>query len=95
MNRKRGAMTFRMSAAIACLLLAACAREQEEASATLDAAGAEVGASYNKMRDMLGLSSKPKAANLSKARLIQQATIAVLAQANSAPQAVLSLLRGN
>lgn len=35
-----------------------------------------------------------EAANLSKAQIMQQAGIAALAQANSAPQAVLSLLRG-
>lgn len=35
-----------------------------------------------------------EAANLTKAQLLQQAGIAALAQANSAPQAVLSLLRG-
>ncbi len=35
-----------------------------------------------------------EAANLSKAQILQQAGIAALAQANSAPQAVLSLLRG-
>lgn len=34
-----------------------------------------------------------EAANLSKAQVLQQAAIAALAQANSAPQAVLSLLR--
>ena len=34
------------------------------------------------------------AANLTKAQILQQAGIAALAQANSAPQAVLSLLRG-
>jgi flagellin len=35
-----------------------------------------------------------EAANLSKAQVLQQATIAAMAQANSAPQAVLSLLKG-
>jgi flagellin len=35
-----------------------------------------------------------EAANLAKAQVLQQAGIAALAQANSAPQAVLSLLRG-
>ena len=35
-----------------------------------------------------------EAANLSKAQVLQQAGIAALAQANSAPQAVLSLLQG-
>jgi flagellin len=35
-----------------------------------------------------------EAANLTKAQILQQAGIAALAQANSAPQAVLSLLRG-
>lgn len=35
-----------------------------------------------------------EAANLTKAQVLQQAGIAALAQANSAPQAVLSLLRG-
>jgi flagellin len=35
-----------------------------------------------------------EAANLSKAQVLQQASIAAMAQANSAPQAVLSLLRG-
>lgn len=35
-----------------------------------------------------------EAANLSKAQVLQQAAIAAMAQANSAPQAVLSLLRG-
>lgn len=35
-----------------------------------------------------------EAANLTKAQIMQQAGIAALAQANSAPQAVLSLLRG-
>ncbi len=35
-----------------------------------------------------------EAANLTKASILQQAGIAALAQANSAPQAVLSLLRG-
>ncbi len=34
------------------------------------------------------------AANLSKAQVLQQASIAAMAQANSAPQQVLSLLRG-
>ena len=34
------------------------------------------------------------ASNLSKAQVLQQATIAAMAQANSAPQAVLTLLRG-
>ena len=35
-----------------------------------------------------------QAANLSKAQLLSQAAIAAMAQANSAPQAILSLLRG-
>jgi flagellin len=35
-----------------------------------------------------------EAANLTRAQILQQAGIAALAQANSAPQAVLSLLRG-
>jgi flagellin len=35
-----------------------------------------------------------QAANLSKAQVLQQASIAAMAQANSAPQAVLSLLKG-
>jgi flagellin len=35
-----------------------------------------------------------EAANLSKAQVLQQASIAAMAQANSAPQAVLTLLRG-
>ncbi len=35
-----------------------------------------------------------EAANLTKAQVLQQAAIAAMAQANSAPQAILSLLRG-
>jgi flagellin len=35
-----------------------------------------------------------QAANLSKAQVLQQSSIAAMAQANSAPQAVLSLLKG-
>jgi flagellin len=35
-----------------------------------------------------------QAANLTKAQVLQQASIAAMAQANSAPQAVLSLLKG-
>lgn len=35
-----------------------------------------------------------EAANLTKAQVLQQSSIAALAQANSAPQAILSLLRG-
>jgi flagellin len=35
-----------------------------------------------------------EAANLTKAQVLQQASVAAMAQANSAPQAVLSLLRG-
>jgi flagellin len=35
-----------------------------------------------------------EAANLTKAQVLQQASIAALAQANSAPQSVLALLRG-
>jgi flagellin len=35
-----------------------------------------------------------EAANLTKAQIVLQAGIAALAQANSAPQAVLALLRG-
>jgi flagellin len=35
-----------------------------------------------------------EAANLTKAQVLQQASIAAMAQANSAPQAVLTLLRG-
>jgi len=35
-----------------------------------------------------------QAANLTKAQVLQQASIAAMAQANSAPQAILSLLRG-
>lgn len=35
-----------------------------------------------------------EAANLTKAQVLQQASIAAMAQANAAPQAVLSLLRG-
>jgi len=35
-----------------------------------------------------------EAANLTKAQVLQQASIAALAQANSAPQAILSLLKG-
>ena len=35
-----------------------------------------------------------EAANLTKAQVLQQATMAAMAQANSAPQAVLALLRG-
>ena len=36
----------------------------------------------------------PEAANLTKAQVLQQASLAAMAQANSAPQAVLALLRG-
>jgi flagellin len=35
-----------------------------------------------------------EASNLTKAQVVQQASLAALAQANSAPQAVLALLRG-
>jgi len=35
-----------------------------------------------------------EAANLTKAQVLQQASLAAMAQANSAPQAVLSLLKG-
>lgn len=35
-----------------------------------------------------------EAANLTKASVMQQASIAAMAQANSAPQVVLALLRG-
>jgi flagellin len=35
-----------------------------------------------------------QAANLSKAQILSQAGVAALAQANSAPQAILSLLKG-
>ena len=35
-----------------------------------------------------------EASNLTKAQVLQQASLAAMAQANSAPQAVLSLLRG-
>ena len=35
-----------------------------------------------------------EAANLSKSQVLQQASIAAMAQANSAPQQVLTLLRG-
>ena len=35
-----------------------------------------------------------EAANLTKAQVLQQANMAAMAQANSAPQAVLSLLKG-
>ena len=35
-----------------------------------------------------------EAANLTKASVLQQASMAAMAQANSAPQAVLALLRG-
>ena len=35
-----------------------------------------------------------EAANMTKAQVLQQATVAAMAQANSAPQAVLALLRG-
>ena len=35
-----------------------------------------------------------EAANLTKAQILTQAGVAALAQANAAPQAVLSLLRG-
>ena len=35
-----------------------------------------------------------EAANLTKAQVLQQASMAAMAQANSAPQAVLALLRG-
>ena len=35
-----------------------------------------------------------EAANLTKAQVLQQASLAALAQANSAPQALLALLKG-
>ena len=35
-----------------------------------------------------------EAANLTKAQVLQQASLAALAQANSAPQAILALLKG-
>jgi flagellin len=35
-----------------------------------------------------------EAANLTKAQVLQQASMAAMAQANSAPQAVMALLRG-
>jgi flagellin len=35
-----------------------------------------------------------EAANLTKAQVLQQASLAAMAQANSAPQSVLALLRG-
>ncbi|MCS7316571.1 MAG: flagellin [Bryobacterales bacterium] len=35
-----------------------------------------------------------EAANLTKAQVMQQASLAAMAQANAAPQAVLALLRG-
>jgi len=50
-----------------------------------------IGASESRIRDA---DLAAEAANLSKAQILQQAGIAALAQANSAPQAVLNLLRG-
>jgi flagellin len=35
-----------------------------------------------------------EAANLTKAQVLEQASVAAMAQANSAPQAILSLLKG-
>ena len=35
-----------------------------------------------------------EAANLTKAQVLQQASVAAMAQANSAPQSILSLLKG-
>ncbi len=50
-----------------------------------------IAASESRIRDA---DLAAEAANLTKAQILQQAGIAALAQANSAPQAVLSLLRG-
>ena len=36
-----------------------------------------------------------EAANLTKAQVLEQASVAAMAQANSAPQAILSLLKGS
>ena len=50
-----------------------------------------IAASESRIRDA---DLAAEAANLTKAQILNQAGIAALSQANSAPQAVLSLLRG-
>ena len=52
---------------------------------------ANFSAAQSRIRDA---DTAAEAANLTKAQVLQQSSIAALAQANSAPQAILSLLKG-
>jgi hypothetical protein len=46
--------------ALTCFMLTGCTKAQDTASQGLDTVGTEAGASYNKMRDLLDVGTKPK-----------------------------------
>ena len=97
-QRKRGALQAVSAIAAAITTLgtaqAAVGKGQNQLNYAIGLAQSQISnftAAESRIRDA---DVAAEAANLTKAQVLQQASMAAMAQANSAPQAVLSLLRG-
>ena len=73
---------------------AAVGRGENQLSYAIGLANSQITNFSSAESDIRDANIATEAANLTKAQVLQQASIAAMAQANSAPQAILSLLRG-
>jgi flagellin len=73
---------------------AAIGKGQNQLSYAIGLANSQISNFSSAMAQIRDADVASEAANLTKAQVLQQAAIAAMAQANSAPQAVLALLRG-
>jgi len=73
---------------------AAVGKSQNQLTYAIDLANSQITNFSSAESQIRDADVAAEAANLTKAQVLQQATIAAMAQANSAPQAVLTLLRG-
>ena len=73
---------------------AAVGRGENQLNYAIDLANSQITNFSAAESDIRDANVATEAANLTKAQVLQQASIAAMAQANSAPQAILSLLRG-
>ncbi|HYW42862.1 MAG TPA: flagellin [Bryobacteraceae bacterium] len=73
---------------------AAVGKSQNQLTYAIDLANSQISNFSSAESQIRDADVAAEAANLTKAQVLQQATIAAMAQANSAPQAVLTLLRG-
>ena len=76
------------------LAQAAVGRGENQLNYAIDLANSQITNYSSAESDLRDANIATEAANLTKAQVLQQASIAAMAQANSAPQAILSLLRG-